>query len=131
MSVAWSEWQDLTAVNIEKVPPSAVWGVYMNRLVDEDGEPVQLRRDLGVDSEAIFYIGASGVLSTSGPQLQKRLTKHRCAHANGKRGGADDEDLNVLWKKITSRYGHGARLQFRYVIVGSAAEAQLMEGQLH
>lgn len=130
MDVIWSDWVDLTIENVKAVPDSAVYAVYETRLVDCRGCPIALRRTRGIDSEAIFYIGASGEFSSCGPLLKKRLTKHRCAHANGKRGGASDQDLNVLWKKIIAKHGQGAWLQYRYSVLGSRQEALGIENWL-
>lgn len=130
MEIEWSDWQDLTAETAKSVPESAVFAVYEIRLADGHGEPVPFKRRLGIDTDGITYIGASGVLRADGPQLRKRFVLHRAAHANGKRGGADDEDLNVLWRKITGKYGQGAWLQFRYTIVSSKLEAKRIEAFL-
>ena len=117
-------------MNIKTVPASAVFAVYETRLVDACGEPIPLQRRLNVDVEGITYIGASGVLKSDGPMLQKRLTLHRRAHANGKRGRGADEDLNVLWRKITGRHGQDSWLQYRYTVISSRFEAEGLETDL-
>ncbi len=56
MPDGWSAWQDISQAKVKYMDHP---GVYQVRLVDEDGNPVQIPRFTGTDEEGLIYIGSS------------------------------------------------------------------------
>jgi hypothetical protein len=126
----WSEWIPFAKENDRRIPADISYGVYRNRLVSGNGEPVPVKRCTGTDCQGLVYIGAAGVRDLSSPApMRARFTKHRCAHDAGRSGRAKDSRLVRLWEKITDE-DPDARMEFQYMPLSSADEAKTVETAL-
>ena len=78
MADGWSAWQDISQAKVKYMDHP---GVYQVRLVDEDGNPVQIPRFTGTDEEGLIYIGSSVDLGRRLREFENTAKKFKYGHS--------------------------------------------------
>lgn len=124
MLAKWHRWIDIYW--IEDARDNYKWcGVYVIRLADSSGHPIEIGRFLGSNSSGIIQIGHSNNVGNRLCQFYKASLKGKVAHSEGQR-----LFLIRMVTQFQKKTYKGSKLQFAVKQHGSKEEAREEEERL-
>jgi len=118
----WSDWISPDDFKIANVPARA--GIYMLRVVNQDGKPVSLMNRKGSDLDGVIYIGMTGSSNTLKNRLMdlvrawRTLTNWKAAPHGSRKHFDDDPVAQALLK------GHSFQVRFQSLPTAPKTESK-------
>lgn len=125
MTLNFSAWSSLQALDDVDESPLDGPGVYQLRAVDGKGTPIEIGRWLGVDSGGLLYIGSTGdSICRRVGRLRDGIDQHSKGHTAGKK-----RFILARWVPAYSEQLADAHREYRWAST-DPAEAQSVESDL-